>query len=574
MAQVPAETRQSRPAREGESRIMPQSDLLEGLGNLNLLRQLGLLLGLAASVAIGFAVVLWAQGDDYRPLYASLDRLDSSEVLQILDSQRIRYRIDTHSGALMVPSDQIHEARLKLAEAGVHGERTVGFELLDRDQPLGTSQFMEDARYRRSLEGELARTIASIHSVRSARVHLAMPRQSVFLRDARKPSASVFLELFAGRRIEPEQVRAITNLVATSIPELTAENVTVVDQRGNLLSRLAQEDPGLAAANREIEYTQRLEERLARRVHGILEPVLGPGRFRAEVAADVDFTAVEQADEFYNADLPAVRSESRVEESRTGDAPVAGIPGALTNQPPGAGAAPEQAMAGPGVIPAQPPERSRSQSVRNYELDRTVSYTRHQVGRLRRLSVAVVVDDPALGNGAVNGEAAAWGDAELERIAILVRNAVGFDAARGDVVNVIHSPFALSGELVEGIEGPPWWQEPWLAGVGRQLLAALFILVLVFGVLRPVMKNLTQSARDGGGDMGMPLGGGGEAMATATGGGGRLGEDNVTLSGGDSMLLPGPSDGYEQQINAIKGLIADDPGRVAQVVKKWVASGD
>ena len=211
------------------------SDLVEGFNNLNLLRQAGLMVALAASVAIGFAVVLWTQGEDYRPLYAGLDRLDSSEVIEILEANHINFKVDTRSGALLVASSEIHDARIKLAEVGLPSDSSVGFELLDKEQPLGTSQFMETTRYRRGLEGELARTITSINSVRSSRVHLAIPKNSVFVRDARQPRASVFVELYPGRGIKPDQVRAISNLVASSIPELALKNVTIVDQKGNLL---------------------------------------------------------------------------------------------------------------------------------------------------------------------------------------------------------------------------------------------------------------------------------------------------------------------------------------------------
>ncbi len=577
MATLPAtnETPGNAPAR----RMLPQSDVLVGLANLNLFRQLGLLVGLAASVAIGVAVVLWSRGEDYRPLYGSLERLDSSAVLQVLDSSRIKYRIDSGTGALLVESDKIHDARLKLAEAGVPGENTVGFELLDKEQPLGTSQFMEGARYRRSLEGELARTIASITSVRGARVHLAIPKESVFVRDARPASASVFVELFPGASLASAQVKSIVNLVASSIPQLQAENVTVVDQKGNLLSQMALEDPELAQANRQLEYTHRIERRLLDRVNSILEPLIGSGKFRAEVSADVDFTAIEQADEIYNPDLPALRSEQRIAESR-GESSAGGVPGALSNQPPADGVAPEQTgpqgtgpTAAPAAgTPAAGSGRAREQYVRNFELDRTLSYTRHQVGKLRRLTVAVAVDN-RMAPGADGAEPAStpWTAEELERMAILVRNAVGFDPARGDIVNVVNSAFitqATTADVTE-LESTPWWRQGWVMDLARQGVGVLVVLILVFAVLRPVMRSLSQAARDTRPAGAPELGELGPSALGMTGDG-----DKVTLSGGDSLLLPGPNDAYEQQITAIKGMIAEDPGRVAQVVKKWVASSD
>jgi flagellar M-ring protein FliF len=588
MATVPAATPQGSQQRGG---LFAQSDVLAGMSGLGILRQIGLLIGLAASVALGVAAVLWAQGGDYRPLYGSLERLDSSAVLTVLDNNNIKYKIDTGTGALLVESDKINEARLKLAESGVPNDSKAGFELLDKEQPLGTSQFMETARYRRSLEGELARTISSITNVRSARVHLGIPKDSVFVRDARPASASVFVELFPGGSLQASQVRSIVNLVASSIPDLKPENVTVVDQKGNLLSQLAMDDPQLVAANKQLEYTHRIEQQLRDRINSILAPVLGPNKFRAEVAADVDFTAVEEAGEQYNPDAPAIRSEQRIEEQRGGSS-AGGVPGATSNQPPADGRAPEQAGAAANQ-PNQPNQQNqaqqpqgtgsslgpnggaaggksggeREQVVRNYELDRTLSYTKHQIGKLRRLTVAVAVDNKLAADAKPGDQGAPIDAAELDRLAILVRNAVGFDAARGDVVNVVNSPFV---PVVEEEGTPatiPWYQQPWVLSIGKIVGAVIVVIALIFVVLRPVMNSLTQNARSipAGG---MPLGDMGEMSAPM----GSLGNETVTLSGANpNMMLPGPEN-YEQQLTAIKGLIAEDPGRVAQVVKKWVAS--
>jgi flagellar M-ring protein FliF len=369
-----------------------RNDLLQGMTSLNIFRQLGLMLGLAASVAIGFAVVLWSQGEDYMPLYADLDRINPNDVITILQTNEIAFKVDDKTGALLVAADQIHQARLKMAGAGINSDGSFGFELLDKEQPLGTSQFMESARFKRSLEGELARTITSIRSVRSTRVHLAIPKASAFIRDPRKPTASVFVDLYSGGGITNHQVRAIANLVASSIPELALENVTVVDQQGNLLSNF-EESQELAVAHKQLDYTHKIEQRLVTRIQAILSPLLGEG-FHAEVSADIDFTRVEQTDELFSPEVTAVRSEQTLEESRANGA-VGGIPGALSNQPPADGQAPEQvgAGAGGGEQAAGAKGTMRRQATRNYELDRTISHTRHQVGKLERLSVAVVVDN-------------------------------------------------------------------------------------------------------------------------------------------------------------------------------------
>ncbi|MGH1371908.1 MAG: flagellar basal-body MS-ring/collar protein FliF [Cellvibrionaceae bacterium] len=549
-----------------DSNTTPANDLIEGFNSLNLIRQAGLMVGLAASVAIGFAVVLWTQGEDYRPLYGSLDRLDSSEVVDILEANDITFKIDGASGALLVAEQDVHNARLKLAEAGLPGDKSVGFELLDQEQPLGTSQFMESARYRRSLEGELARTVTSIHAVRSARVHLAIPKRSVFVRAPRRPSASVFVELFPGRGIKLKQVKAIANLVASSIPELTLENITVVDQKGNLLTT-GDEDEEMMMAGKQRDYTRKIESDISSRINSILNPVVGAGRYKAEVSADVDFTEVEQAEEIFNPDLPAIRSEQTLEEARVGQGGAAGIPGALTNQPPANGEAPEVIDPNnPGANGAGS-QNSRKQATRNFELDRTVSYTKHQLGKVRRLSVAVVVDDRVSIDPESGDEVRSpWSDNDLERLAILVRDAVGFSAARGDSVNVLNSPFVDREEFV--VTEQPMWEKPWFLSLAKQLVGLLIIVALVLGLLRPVLKSLTSTGVKTKEDEKAK-----EVAALQSSGLDSfegLSDETVTLTGGDALALPSPEESYDQQLNAIKGLVAEDPGRVAQVIKRWV----
>lgn len=542
------------------------SDLVDGFNNLNLLRQAGLMVALAASVAIGFAVVLWTIGEDYRPLYAGLDRLDSSEVIEILEANNIQFKVDTRSGTLLVAADEIHNARMKLSALGVPGDSSQGFEMLDKEQPLGTSQFMETARYRRSLEGELARTIKSMNTVRGARIHLAIPKASVFVRDAREPRASVFLELYPGRAIKADQVRAIANLVASSITELRLSNVTIVDQKGNLLST-GDENPKIAKAMQELEYATQIEDSISSRVRSILDPIIGAQRYRAEVAADVDFNEVEQAEEMFNPDLPAMRSEQTLDEQRSGTG-IGGIPGALTNQPPADGAAPEQAVAQDGEAAPAPPSNTRSQATRNFELDRTVSYTKQQVGQVRRLTVAVVIDDKQVTNpetGATSFET--WTDNELERLAILVRNAVGFSAARGDSVNIINTPFLNTTEDILSTE-IPFWQEPWLISLVKPFAGVLVVLVIFLGLLRPILKTLASTGSQAKEDE--------EAKqlaaleASGLGSFDELSDETVTLHGGEALALPGPEESYEHMLNSIKGLVAEDPGRVSQVIKRWI----
>lgn len=565
MASVPAEANATIPATtvDAEERargksLDDNSDLLFGFNKLTLLRQVGLMVGLAASVALGLAVVLWAQEPAYQPLLGDMSQYNPGEVSQVLDTAGIEYRIEPRSGALLVAADDVYRARLQLAAEGVTENQMRGFELLDEEQGLGTSQFMEQARYRRSLEGELARTIRSMNSVSGARVHLAIPKESVFVRDARKPSASVFLDVFAGRRLEDNQISAIVNLVAGSVPQLHKSDVTVVDQKGNLLSR----DESNSAARQiaeQFEYNQRVEEKLNSRVNNILSPIVGAGRFRTEVSADLDFSELEQAEELYNPDQKALRSEQSSSESRVGGAG-GGVPGALANQPPEDGQAPE--VAGNMTAGKGQPLTSREQSTRNFEIDRTVSYSRRERGGIKRLSIAVAVDDLRQVDAAT-GEVSyvAWPAEELDRLALLVRDAVGYSAARGDSVTVVNTAFAAQ-EVIE-FEAVPFWQQAWLLDLIKPALAFLAIVILVLVVIRPALKNLSSGGR------GQREGQEEEGLDGLEGPGHNAAIQNA-LGHDDDLLLPGASDGYDRQLNALKSLIADDPARVAQVMRQWV----
>lgn len=540
-----------------------RNDFLAGFGRLDILRQFGLLLGLAASVALGFAVVLWSQNEDWQPLYGNMQGYDTADLIDALEADGARYRLDPESGIVLVPSGQVSSLRLAVASAGVSRDDGYGYESLDEEQGLGTSQFMEMNRYRRSQEGELQRTIASMRNVRSARVHLATPERSVFMRAERRSSASVFLNLRSGRQLTESQVQAITNLVASSVPDMMADSVTVVDQNGNLLSG-RDRDPEMVIAAEQFEYVRRFEDSLMERISRILHPVVGAGRFTAEVSASVDFTRTERAEEQFNPDNSVLRSEQSMIEAGSGPG-AQGIPGALTNQPPGNAQVPEQLpeadadAAAPADANAQEQTggSSREQSTRNYELDRTISYTNFDPVNLERLTVAVVLDERS-GEGAT-----AWSEDEIERIRSLVRDAIGFDAGRGDRVTVVNQQFA-SVEFAED-EAVPLWQQPWVISAVKQAGAGLFVLALVFGVLLPVLRKLasaggeSRSLRDRAGE--------GEFADLNLD---DSGDPSVTLRGGDDVLLPGPDEGYERQLNAVRGLVAEDPGRVAQVVKQWI----
>jgi len=553
------------------AQLNSKGSLMTGFNSLGILRQLGLMVGLAASIAIGFAVVLWSQKPDYRVLFSNLNFSDANEVIEQLRLYNMPYKFDADGRAILVPQEHVHQARLKLAAEGFTADKTVGFELLEQEQGLGTSQFMENARFRRGLEGELARTISSLLAVRSARVHLALPKESVFVRDQRKPRASVFIEMFSGRTLERDQVAAIANLVASSIPELAVDDVTVVDQKGRLLNTRSQ-DKDVVLAAKQLEYTRSIEETLLNRVNSILQPVVGLGNFRAEVSTDIDFTEVEQADEVYNPDLPALRSEQTLEENRANGELAQGVPGALSNQPPGPNSVPEE-MDGDAAARggAARSGSSREQAVRNYELDRTLSYTRHQTGVVKRLSVAVVVDDlQAINPESGESVRTPWTESELERLQVLVRNAVGFSALRGDSVTVVNSPF-VPPEQFE-VEESAFWQEDWFWDLMKQLMAGLFVLLLILGVLRPILRSLADAGK---GREVATLGPAGEISADLEGlDGAGVADDKVTLGGSDRGVMPTPNESFDYQLNAIRSMVAEDPEKVAQAVRQWVIDNE
>ncbi len=544
-----------------------------------LFRQLLVMVGIAISVAIGVAVVLWSQTPSYSLLYGSLGEKGAQEVLDALQKAGIEYRVEAGSGAVMVPSRKLHEVRMKLASQGLpHGDG-LGFELLQQDTGLGTSQLLTQARHHRALEGELARTIATLSAVESARVHLALPKQSVFVRKRVPPTASVVLQLHAGRSLERSQVDAIIHLVASSVPELEAGHVTVVDQKGTLLNGDRQ-SPEMRLTSTQFEYARQLEDHFRQRIETLLAPIVGAEAVRAQVTADIDFTVTEQTEERFNPDQPALRSEQVNEESSRLSA-VQGVPGALSNQPPAPASAPEKVAAQPaakGAAPApataeaarpEEPLNTSRRATRNFELDKTISHIRHSPASLRRLSVAVVVDDTlapgAEGEPPVRRERS---PEEIERIAGLVRDAVGYNAQRGDSVRVVNAAFRPAEDVQTTMPG--FWEEAWFWDVLRQVGGLALALVLIMGVLRPTLKRLMASVP-------MPAiavagAGGAETQGVRGALDGRYEAGAPAALGGprEQIRLPGPGD-YQETLEAARGLVKEDPKRVAQLVKTWVA---
>lgn len=569
MALAPTQTGTNLPANVGTDTetVGAESDLMTGINRLGVFRQIGLMIGLAASVALGLALVLWLQEPNYQPLMNNIKPQDLEEATRVLNLNGYNFKIDHRTGMLLVEAGKLYEARMKLAATGITSEQTLGYEILDKEQALGTSQFMESTRFKRGLEGELARSITSFNNIRNARVHLAIPKRSVFVRDSRQPSASVLIETSSARPITREQVDSIVNLVAGSVPEMNKSQVTVVDQNGNLLSKNDETELD-KMVSKEFEYSRKMEEVLNNRITSLLSPIMGADRFRSEVSADIDFTQSESTEELFNPDAQVLRSEQTLEEQKQLLAD-GGIPGALANQPPGNAQVPEQAGGAVGQDGAVP-TNIRSQKTRNYEVDRTISYTRQQQGRLKRLTVAVAIDDIRSINPST-GEVTftPWSEAELERLTLLVRNAVGYSAARGDSVNVINTPFAP--QVVEPFTEPEIWEQDWFWDLVWKGLAVLVAVIVIFAVIRPTFKNLAVS---GANAKELALAGDDDGLAQLSAMGDGASGDRVTLSASDEFLLPGASEGFDRQVNALKGLIAEDPARVAQVIRQWVNVDD
>jgi flagellar M-ring protein FliF len=539
-----------------------------GIADIPGLKQVGLLAGVAAAVAAAIWLVLWSQGQNYTVLYGQLTERESGQVMDALTAAGIEFKLNP-SGAVSVPESKVQEARIRLASQGLPQSDAMGIEMIQKDSALGSSSMMESARYQSVLETELARTIVKVQGVQTARVHLALPKPSVFLRDARKATASVMLQLYPGRRLEPGQVAAIVHLVASSVPELAATDVTLVDQAGTLLNS-PDENAEQAASTRQFAQTRKLEESYQQRIIELLEPLIGAGRVRATVTADMDFTITEETRENYDPQKTAVRSEQTSNEQRRGGDGPEGIPGALSNQPPGTSGAPAipgaatpgnpaPAAGAPGAAQATAaasgPSSSSQRSTRNFEVDRTLSYVKQPVGVLKRLNVGVVLDDWQKMDADGKVTTSPMSEADIKRFSQLIRESIGLKEDRGDQLNVLNQAFKSNAPLGP-VDGPPLWETPWITQLAKQILGAVLVLIVAFLVLRPLMKSLTKAP-------GRAAAGGAEAAD--------LDGDRVSISGqaGKAIKLA-PS--FEQQIAAARTLVGQDPRRAAQVVKDWVSA--
>lgn len=519
-------------------------------------RKIMLMLGAAVVIAIMAAVWLWGQQPTYRVLFANFSDRDGGAIVAELEKMNIPYKYAEGGGALLVPADRVHDARLKLAAQGLPKGGNVGFELME-NQKLGASQFLEQVNFQRAMEGELARSIESLSAVQAARVHLAMPKDSVFVSEQKQPTASVLLNLHPGRVLDAQQVSAIVHLVASSVPELSPKNVTIVDQSGNLLSDTSRTANANGMDPSQVKYVQDYQQSVAKRIESIISPIVGAENVRAEATADMDFSRSEQAVESYKPnqtpDAMAIRSQ-QTSESLNGTANPSGVPGALTNQPPAPATAP---ITAPGQKPATvaasaaPNTSTHKDSTVNYEVDKTIQYVQKAGGGLKRLSVAVVVNYRKTVDKAGKVVMKPLSPAEITQITNLVKEAMGFNQERGDTLNVVNSAFAS--QPPEIIPATPLWKQPQTINLamqtGKYLLMAVALLMLYLRMLKPMLKKIA------------------EAPALPAPGH----DAHLRQAGGDMMALPGQRN-YQENLSRAQKLANEDPRVVANIVKTWVGS--
>jgi len=542
--------------------------------------------GAAALLALIVALWLWNQPPAYGVLFSNFTDRDGGAITAALDQMQVKHKFSENGQAILIPTEQVHDVRLKLAAQGLPKGGNVGFELME-NQKLGVSQFHEQVNYQRALEGELARSIESLATVQAARVHLAMPKPSVFVREQQKPTASVILTLHPNRQLDPAQASSIVHLVASSVPELLPSNVTIVDGAGNLLS--SQNKGSEAGLNKnldasQLKYVQEVQKQVIKQVESIILPIVGEGNVRAEAVADVDFAAVEQAAESYKPNSPpaasAIRSQQSSETNGGGNANPNGIPGALSNQPPGAATAPlTTTPPGTAAAPGTPAgvqagtanNPNHKESTTNYEVDKTVRYEQKAMAGLKRMTVGVVINyrrfvDTKTGKVTIKP----YTSAEMENIRNLVREAMGFNQERGDSLSVANAPF-------DGVDKPfeppvvlDWWRDPANLPLAKELakflITALILLYILLRIVRPMMRPVFKKIDEINEPEPEPV----EEVVEEPEG--PTEEELLELE--LAKMEESTARTYRDNLALAKKLAMEDPRIVANVIKEWIGAND
>ena len=533
--------------------------------------------GLLLFLAIIGLSAMWSARPDYRVLFSNLNDKDGGAIVAQLTKMNVPYRFSEGGGAVLVPADQVHDVRLKLAQTGLPKGSTVGFELMDNAR-FGTTQFQERLNFQRGLEGELVRSITALSAVESARVHLALPNQNGFFRDQQKPSASVLLTLHGGQTLDRAQIAGIVHLVSASVPELSPKAVSVLDQTGAMLSDSSDGGAGGLDSN-QVQQIARIEALYTKRILDILEPVVGRDNLRAQVSAELDFSQSESTTEEFKPNqggVPAAVRSSQVSENGSGSgggALASGVPGAATNQPQAAASAPingaAQSMQASQSGTGTPGAGGRRDAVTNFEIDKTVRVTRASSGGIRRLAVAVVVNHRTSTDKKGQTQSQPLSPEEIDKLVALVQETVGFSKERGDSVKVINAPFKAP--VLDKVEALPLWKQPEVLEMVRTLAVPLELgllgLALVFGVIRPVLRDLRRDK---------------ETEVTKVANQLNAVVDDVTdlpaLSGGDSLqALPAPEvelSESDKRLEAVRQMVRTNPASVARILRGWANGKD
>ena len=514
---------------------------------------------LATGITALVLMFMWRNQSAYKPLFGAREKVVAADVMGALDDAGIPYRLHPDSGQVLVHEDRLGEARMLLASRGVVAKLPEGLELVDRNDPLGVSQFVQDVRFRRGLEGELARSIMTLDAVASARVHLSIPRSSSFVvSDGEKSSAAVIVELKPGRELEKEQIAAIINLVAGSTAGLDPQRVTLVDQAGRFLSARVDLEEGFESGQAS-EAARHYQEEARRNVHELLAPVVGPENFKVSVTADVDNDRIRETHEHYG-DEPKVTSEAMREELDR-DPLALGVPGSLSNRPVAVAAETTDAEAAESSA-------QRNAATRQYAYDRSITQIQRSRGRLRKLGVAVV-----LNSAAAPGGTGVWTPEELAKIDSILRSGLGIDSARGDSLVVSTLKFPERPVVAPMV----WWKQPEnLVEIGRWLFYTLLVLLGFIFVVRPLLRIAQQR-------LAAPALAQGDPAIAPSGAAALPGAEHAALAqpkeaqGAMSVGplledydLPPAGSPVDVMVDHLRTLAAKEPERVAEVVKQWV----
>ncbi|GHU12113.1 flagellar M-ring protein [Betaproteobacteria bacterium] len=539
--------------------------LQQALNNIRTLSQqqkIAIAVVFALIIALVVGASLWNKEPDTAVLFADFDSHDGGEIIAALQAQNVPYSMSKDGRAIMVPTAAVHETRLRLAAQGLPKGGIIGFELMD-SQKLGVSQFNEQVNYQRALEGELARTIQSLNSVLSARVHLAIPKQTAFLRDSEKPSASVMVQLRPGRFLDANQLAGIVHLISSSVPKMSESAVNIIDQNGDLLTRKDDTRERTELDPAQLRYVEEIETGLNRRIETILSPMFGKNNFRAQVVADIDFNQVEQTAETYKpnpAPEQAIRSQQTA-ETQTRDQGPQGVPGALTNQPPVPATAPITVPPVPPQGPGQPPLTTSRTAILNYEVDRTIQHVKQSIGQIRRLSIAVVVNHRVVQLPDSEPQTLPISDEEIARITNLVSGAVGYNPTRGDTIAVASSPFAES-----TTPAVPFWKDPQILELGKDGVPYMWVFIILifvyFTIIRPLMRVIAPPPVK-------------EEHAAAsedtdTDAAAAYDEDGVSVELSEEAQI----DSYEARLAHARELARSNPKHVADLLKEWMGTNE